>query len=380
MAHVQKYTRGAAGVLLAHYDRTKEVKELQHPEKTRLNENLADKEQPLEQHAFLRQRLGEVKTLTRKDVNVMVDWVVTMPKGLASGDEGKFFKETYEFLRGRYGAENVISAYVHRDEVTPHMHYAFIPVVEDRKHGGYKLSAKEAVNREDLRKFHGELSRRLEKAFGRDVGVLNEATKEGNKSIDELKRGTARETLARVVSETERLTAEIKNLNGNIKLLEYRGEELKARISDLNAIYTEKEQGLIKSYENHKNALNRKIEGLEREINAGLAKVNEIKQIQPRQTITGAVKGVTVGQVKQLQDMAIGYIRTARTAESLTAECSRLTRRCENLEKLIPSRAEQAKAKQEREAFRRLPGDIKARALAAVQTPSRGAGGHDMGR
>ena len=38
--------------------------------------------------------------------------------------------------------ENVISAYVHFDEVTPHMHYAFVPVVEDKKKGGYKLSAK----------------------------------------------------------------------------------------------------------------------------------------------------------------------------------------------------------------------------------------------
>ena len=44
-------------------------------------------------------------------------------------------------MNERYGKENVISAYVHFDEVTPHMHY-FVPVVEDKKKGGYKLSAK----------------------------------------------------------------------------------------------------------------------------------------------------------------------------------------------------------------------------------------------
>ena len=69
--------------------------------------------------------------------------------------------------------ENVISAYVHFDEVTPHMHYTFVPVVEDKKKGGYKLSAKEAITREELRTFHKDLSNHMERVFGRDVGILN---------------------------------------------------------------------------------------------------------------------------------------------------------------------------------------------------------------
>ena len=80
----------------------------------------------------------------------MVDWVVTLPQSF-DGDEQDFFQETYKFLNDRYGKENVISAYVHMDETTPHMHYAFVPVVEDKKKGGYKLSAKEAVNRKTCR-------------------------------------------------------------------------------------------------------------------------------------------------------------------------------------------------------------------------------------
>ena len=39
-----------------------------------------------------------------------------------------FFEETYAFLSERYGAQNVISAYVHLDERSPHMHFAFVPV------------------------------------------------------------------------------------------------------------------------------------------------------------------------------------------------------------------------------------------------------------
>lgn len=38
----------------------------------------------------------------------------------------------------------------------------------------------------------------MERVFGRDVGILNEATKEGNRSIEELKRGTAAKHLKEI--------------------------------------------------------------------------------------------------------------------------------------------------------------------------------------
>ena len=72
-------------------------------------------------------------------------------------------------MNERYGKENVISAYVHFDEVTPHMHYAFVPVVEDKKKGGYKLSAKS--HNKKLGTFHKTLATIMETGHsGRDVG------------------------------------------------------------------------------------------------------------------------------------------------------------------------------------------------------------------
>ena len=59
------------------------------------------------------------------------------PKSHRSPDkeqvERLFFERTYRFLCDRYGEQNVISAYVHKDEKTPHMHFAFVPVTEDKK-------------------------------------------------------------------------------------------------------------------------------------------------------------------------------------------------------------------------------------------------------
>lgn len=168
MANAQKYTKSACGHMTAHYERAKD-KDGEYikfgnqnidPQRTHLNYNLA----PLRgsgQIDFIRQRTTEARTLNRADVNVMVSWVVTLPKyqkivtdpniAHVSFDkdmaERLFFQRTYDFLADRYGEKNVVSAYVHMDEVTPHMHFAFVPVTEDKKRGGEKVSAKQVGRR-----------------------------------------------------------------------------------------------------------------------------------------------------------------------------------------------------------------------------------------
>lgn len=211
MAHVAKFTRGAMGHMLSHYDRSKTPGDNIDTSRTALNYNLAAEQQPLSQLDFIHQRLQNVKLQNRKDVKVLCDWVVTAPKDLPQELQPQFFKETYEYLASKYGKNNVISAYVHNDEVTPHLHFAFIPVVEDRKKGGLKVSAKECITRSDLQHFHEDLQHYLESKLQQPVNILNEATKNGNKSIAELKRGTAQQEL-------EKLQSEISELNKSVNM------------------------------------------------------------------------------------------------------------------------------------------------------------------
>ena len=77
-----------------------------------------------------------MKVQNRKDVNLMCTWIVTVPKDLPENEHEQFFKTTFDFLSDRYGKENIISAYVHMDETIPHMHFAFIPGVPDKKKQG----------------------------------------------------------------------------------------------------------------------------------------------------------------------------------------------------------------------------------------------------
>lgn len=191
MAHVEKYTAAATGHMLAHYDRTHSSStSLIDESRTALNHNLAGIDQPLPQLDFLHKRLGEIKVMKRADVNVMCDWIVTAPKELTPEELPLFFNETYKFLNDRYGKENVISAYVHMDETTPHIHYAFVPVVIDKKKGIPKLSAKERITRKDLNTFHPDLTKHMTAVFGRDIGIQNDATALGNQTIKQLRQKT----------------------------------------------------------------------------------------------------------------------------------------------------------------------------------------------
>jgi len=189
MAHLEKYTAGAIGHMLAHYDRTHSSStSLIDKKRTALNYNLAAEDQPLSQLDFIHKRLSEIKVLKRADINVMCDWIVTAPKTLNPDELPTFFTETYKFLNERYGRENVISAYVHLDETTPHIHYAFVPVVMDKKKNIPKLSAKERITRKELNTFHPDLTKRMTAIFGRDIGIQNDATTLGNQTIKQLRQ------------------------------------------------------------------------------------------------------------------------------------------------------------------------------------------------
>lgn len=173
MANVSKYMASQTGRMCAHYERTPDCfgNEYIDRERTHLNYNLAEKDQPLKQTDFIKKRKNEVKHRNRKDLRVMCDWVVTLPKEIKPTDTRKFFEETYTFLNERYGRENVISAYVHMDETTPHMHYAFVPTIYDRELKDYKISAKDLFTLGELRSFHSDLENYLETSLGYNCGV-----------------------------------------------------------------------------------------------------------------------------------------------------------------------------------------------------------------
>lgn len=67
-------------------------------------------------------------------------------KGKKRSEVKAFFEETLAFMKKHQSEETIISAVVHMDEKTPHMHLCFVPLTEDKR-----LCAKEIVgNRKKL--------------------------------------------------------------------------------------------------------------------------------------------------------------------------------------------------------------------------------------
>lgn len=296
MAHVAKFTRGTCGLLARHYERYKN-RDKEHgeeyvkyknqdidPERTHLNYNLAPMR---EQMPYLKKRLEEVQCLKRDDVNVMCDWVVTAPKELPAEYQREFFEVCYKHLEEKYGEKNVLSAYVHMDENQPHMHFAFIPVVYDPKKDREKVSAKEALNRTQLKKFHPELQKVVdnwidEKEYDFECNVLNGATEGGNKTVEELKIETLRDIrkeeeylLEEANKETNKAWGEVQALEYQVRELEEKlekSEDLKSEIEDLEAQRDNLKSEVVK-LSNQYDRVDKQIN----ELNKDVEKANKLK-------------------------------------------------------------------------------------------------------
>uniref|UniRef100_UPI00243011AB MobV family relaxase n=1 Tax=Bilophila wadsworthia TaxID=35833 RepID=UPI00243011AB len=97
----------------------------------------------------------------RKDAVRMCGLIVTSDKAffdaLTPEETRRFFEESKAFLTEFVGAENVVSAMVHMDEKTPHMHFLHVPVTPDGR-----LNANKIYTRQSLRKLQAELPAHLQ--------------------------------------------------------------------------------------------------------------------------------------------------------------------------------------------------------------------------
>ena len=113
----------------------------------------------ISQVQFIGERISTLalKRHVRKDAVRLCDCIVTLPRSFDDSREREFFKTAYTFLSQRYGVDNVVSAYVHKNSSRPHMHFAWVPVTKDGR-----LSAKNVVTRLELKTLHPDMQRFME--------------------------------------------------------------------------------------------------------------------------------------------------------------------------------------------------------------------------
>ena len=100
----------------------------------------------------VKKRVDDVRDVSRIQRNsvVMYSNVITINKDTHKvwGDSKskEYFKEVYQYFCNEFGKENVVSAKVHLDETTPHMHLHFVPISKEGKLQARKVMTPSRIN------------------------------------------------------------------------------------------------------------------------------------------------------------------------------------------------------------------------------------------
>lgn len=265
MAHIAKYKAPSVGHMLAHYRRDRSSLERDNIDPERIKNDLVvghytnkdgklvvGRVEPREGEpnwGTVESRIERVnkaqkaagKRATRKDAVVMADVVVTLPDNVRTGDEDRFFRLTYWYLSKKFGIENMMGGYVHKDEVlkdgTPardHMHVPFTPILDG--HFNYK----KMCPRSFYQSMHKELGDYLEGRMGyRPAIELDEETRaqrvytDKSVDIDKVRGAVDRAVVQPAEEEAARIVADAQaRADALVRDAETRRDELVAQVAD----------------------------------------------------------------------------------------------------------------------------------------------------
>ena len=161
-----KYKGLEIGRIEAHDERTKETY-ASNPDvdtsRSRLNFHLVKPQRSYRAEA--ERQIAEAGCRTRKDSVRVVETLITASPEFFQGKNTKevkaFFERALDFIKGKQSPKTIISAVVHMDEKTPHMHLSFVPITEDGR-----LSAKDILgNRKNLTKWQDDFWKFMVKKY-----------------------------------------------------------------------------------------------------------------------------------------------------------------------------------------------------------------------
>ena len=166
---MEKYKRGDIVGIERENERDENYKSTRNPQIDKSRTHLNYHTLPYEKKylSFIDKRIKELapKRKIKDDAVLITSFILGSDKeffdGISPETQKQFFSDCTEFFAKRYGKENVVSAVVHLDESTPHLHFNLMPVT------GGRLCAKELFDRTALR----ELQTDFYEVVGRKYGL-----------------------------------------------------------------------------------------------------------------------------------------------------------------------------------------------------------------
>lgn len=211
--------------------------------KTHLNYNLCSHPQ------YSREQIWEY-AVVNTSVTPRIDssfgsTIITLPKDY-TGSQEDFFRTAYEGLKTLYNLreEDIISAFVHLDETTPHMHFQFVPIAREGSYASLRWD--KVMSHEMYITQHRKLQSYMEEHLQCPVNLINGKTL--NINIQELNR-QQREEGIRLQSEIEALRSTKDNLSSDVSELTEANARLRRGVDLANAAKLSAEEELRKTKE-----------------------------------------------------------------------------------------------------------------------------------
>jgi hypothetical protein len=239
-------------------------------------------------------------------------------ENISQDEQEKFFRDSYDFMCERYGKENIVSAIVHLDEATPHMHVNFVPVTSDGR-----LSAKSLFNPVSLKNLQTDFFTEVASGYGLERGIENHYQK--HLTVAEFKLKTAVEKAGKVIAESkammERADTEVicagrklEEINTAIKrkteIWEKRESELKEKHHKAMNQLENQHSETMKRYKSEEESAKSKLakikndyKTLQAENKKAVCDVNKVRAIQPNKSLMG-IQNITIEQINWLKELA----------------------------------------------------------------------------
>ena len=182
----------------------------------------------------------DLKGHIRSNSIILCEMMITSDNGffdkIGLEETKRYFRESYKFVCNykNLGAKYIVSAVVHLDETTPHMHLVYIPVIHTKDKEGNeidKICARDFWRgRDSYRDLQNEFHKYItSKGFELERGLPIEETGAKHQKIEELKKITSFENMKKVLENVKLELPEIPNIN-DIKLIKLNKEKVENEI------------------------------------------------------------------------------------------------------------------------------------------------------
>lgn len=312
---ISKCKMGAVGRLEKHHERQKdEYKSNPDIDISRIRYDYHVKYPTDSYRNMILKRIQTVGCRMRKDSVVMQDSICTASpdffKGMSQAGIEAFFKRAYEFFADKFGEDNILSAVVHLDEHSPHMHVCFVPITDKGK-----LSSKTIIGgpqglvklQDDfyghMVKYYPSIQRGIPKRIThrehlptylfKNADLLMSHYEEISQAISDIgmikskeKKSQAIELISRYAPEMAKMKEQIKSVNDHVERLQRR-IEIQAGVSHYWQGKTEELEQAVKEREGQIDELQAKQQKLQKQISLlppGLLEELEEKERARRKT------------------------------------------------------------------------------------------------